>query len=91
LTQRSNVPTTLSYDEAEAIALGGGLATQEVSRHRWYTKRLVVFSHGAELFGFFYLDPATEMQEDGDVFEADPVPVFSVVAREVTTTIYEAA
>lgn len=83
--------TTLEHDDAEAIALFDHVASQEVARHRWYTRRLIVFRRDEALFGFYYLEPATEEQEGGDAFEADPVPVFPVVAREVTTTVYEAA
>ena len=78
-------------DEAEDIYYGQHVAVQEVSQHRWYTKRLVVFDHGDGLKGFYYLEPATELQEDQERFDADPVPVFPVVAKEVTTTVYEAA
>ena len=83
--------TSLNYDEAESIALFDHVESQAVTHHRWYTKRLIVFRRGADLFGFFYLEPATEEQEGQDIFESDPVPVFPVVAREVTTTVYEVA
>lgn len=79
---------TISIDEAEDIILDGHLVIQEVSRHRWYTKRLVVFERGGEMRGFYFLDPATEEQEGQDCFEADPVPVYDVVERASVT--YEA-
>lgn len=86
---------SFDLDTAEAMACGmpegdyAFVASQEVSKHRWYTKRLVVFRHADALLGFLYLDPATEEQEGQDRFEADPVPTFPVVGREVTTTTYE--
>lgn len=92
---------TLHPDDAREIANGESftvagedfeyVTSQEVSRHRWYVKRLIVFKHDGALRGLYYLDPATEMQEGGDEFEADPVPVFKVQAREIKTTVYEAA
>lgn len=84
-------PQSISVDEAEDLTYGGYVAIQEVSQHRWYTKRLVVFEADDTLLGFHFLDPATEEQEGQDLFEGDPVPVFPVVAREVTATVYEAA
>lgn len=80
---------TISIEEAEDIAWGGYLAKQEVSEHRWYTKYLVVFVRDGETLGFHYLEPATEDQEDQDLFEGDPVPVFPVVGHEVTRTTWE--
>jgi hypothetical protein len=82
---------TISVDEADDIVYSEHVALQNVSEHRWYTKRLVVFERDGELFGFYHLAPATEEQEGQDEFEGDPVPVFPVVAREVITTVYEAA
>lgn len=81
----------LSIDEemARDLAYGGALAMQEVSQHRWHTTMLVVFEHEDQLMGFYFYEPATEMQEGGDEFEAIPVPIFPVIAREVVTTIYE--
>lgn len=88
---------TISTDDAGEIATGWQqVAEQEVSKHRWYTKKLIVFrdSEGEVmpddgLYGFYYLDPASELQEDQDRFESDPVKVFSVSAREVVSTVYE--
>ena len=82
--------TTLSIDEAEDI-LYDHLACQEVSQHRWYTKELIVFRRGDQTMGFYHLRPASELQEDQDRFEADPVPVFEVVGREITHVVYEVA
>jgi hypothetical protein len=79
---------TLSTDEAEDIYYEA-VAVQTVSEHRWYTKQLVVFEHDGQLRGFYYLDPATEMQEGQDRFESDPVQTFPVTAREVVVTRYE--
>ena len=81
--------STIDVDTAEDYVYDGHVAIQEVSRHRWYTRRLVVFEDGATLKGFYYLDPASEEQEGQDRFEADPVPVFPVDAKTVTTIVYE--
>lgn len=87
----------IDLDTAEAATLGMPegdyefVAGREVSEHRWYTKELIVIRHNGELYGFYYLKPASEIQEDQDRFEGDPVPTFAVVGREVTTTTYEEA
>lgn len=81
----------ISTDEADEIMWAEPLATQDVSEHRWYTKQLVVFDRHGDTMGFHYLKPASELQEDQDCYEADPVPIFPVIAREVTSTVYEAA
>ena len=81
---------TLTTDEADDRIYGPHVAIQDVSEHRWYTKQLVVFMGDDHLlYGFYYLKPATELQEDQDRFESDPVKVFYVNARDVTTTVYE--
>lgn len=80
---------TITQDEAEGIVYGEHVAIQEVSKHRWYTKQLVVFEQDGEPLGFYYLEPASELQEDQDRFEADPVPVFPVAPKTVSTTVYE--
>lgn len=82
----------ITVDEAEDIlgAQDGRLvAWQEQSKHRWYTRFLMVFRDGGQLYGFHYDDPATEEQEGQDVFEAVPVPVFPVTSKQIVTTIYE--
>lgn len=81
---------TITVDEAEDIFYGDHVAVQAIAKHRWYTKRLVVFEREGELWGFYYLDPATEMQEGQDRFEMVPVPVVRVRSREVTSIVYEA-
>lgn len=81
---------TISVDDAEE-AVYGAVAIQDVSQHRWYTRQLVVFVHDGSLMGLHYLRPASELQEDQDRFDADPVPIFPVVAKEVVTTVYEKA
>jgi len=81
----------LDVDEAEEIVFGyeGYVSTQDVSEHRWYTKQLVVFERDGALLGFYYLNPASELQEDQDRFESVPVKVFPVRAREVVMKVYE--
>lgn len=80
---------TISTDVAIGIILESALAVQDISNHRWYTKQLVVFEQDGKLMGFYYDQPATELQEDQETFEADPVPTYPVVGVEVKTTIYE--
>lgn len=82
---------TIDAETAEEIALFDHMAAQDVSKHRWYTKRLIVFERDGALLGFYYLAPASECQEGQDLFESDPVRVFPVVAREITQTVYEPA
>jgi hypothetical protein len=88
----------IDVDTAEVLVYGSTdtlkqLAIQDVSEHRWYTKQLVVFEGTLNgetgTWGFHYLAPATELQEDQDRFEADPVPVFPVVGKTVTVTVWE--
>jgi hypothetical protein len=70
------------------------IAMVELSHHRYYRRHLVVFQQVGGLRGFIYRDfrrlgrsePRPRQQER---FEADPVPIFAVRTREVTTTIYE--
>lgn len=91
---------TLTIDEAEDIYDGHHkVAEQQVSKHRWYAKVLVVFTPDlgpsddpmGHLRGFYYLDPVSELQEDQDRFESDPVKAFPVRAKQVTKTVYEVA
>lgn len=85
---------SIDTDYAEDILWGGHVAKQWVSDHRWHTTYLVVFEHPehpGELMGFYYLEPATEMQEGSEVYEGDPVPIFPVTSREIVKTIYEEA
>lgn len=83
---------TISKDKAEDLYYGA-VATQEMSQHRWYTKLLVVYQDGetGELMGFYYLNPASELQEDQERFESDPVEVFPVNEEQVIRSIYRRA
>jgi hypothetical protein len=81
---------TLTHDEADDIVYSTSIPMQTISEHRWYNKCLVVFTREDELLGFHYLAPASELQEDQDRYESDPVQLFPVTAREVITTVYEA-
>lgn len=78
----------ISVDEAEDVLEGVPLAVQTVSEHRWYAKQLVVFEAPDGLRGFYYLNPASELQEDQDRFESDPVRVYRVAGTEVVKTTY---
>lgn len=84
------MPEHISTDDAEDIIYGKHRVMQAVSSHRWYDRLLVVFERDGHQMGFYYLKPKTELQEGQDIFEGDPVPVFSVSSREVITTVYEA-
>lgn len=66
-------------------------AKQHVEDHRWFTSYLIVFEHNGETYGFYYNEPASELQEDQERFDADPVPVFPVTGREIVQTVYEKA
>lgn len=77
---------SISVEEADDIIDGRPVAIQHVSKHRWYTRQLVVFERDGEMLGFHYLEPATEEQEGQDVYEGDPVPVFPVISKQITTT-----
>lgn len=79
----------ITVDEAEDIVWSEPIARQVVSKHRWYTKQLIVFERDDELWGLHYLDPASEEQDGQERFTAVPVPIFRVQGREVTTTVYE--
>jgi hypothetical protein len=82
---------TISTDEANEI-LWSDSKRQFVDQHRWYNTFLVVYEDDMKnLMGFYYDEPATEEQEGMDVFHGDPVPVFPVVAKELTTVVYERA
>jgi hypothetical protein len=79
---------TITVDEAEDIVYDA-VAVQKISEHRWYERQLVVFKDDdGALQGFYYLKPASELQEDQDRFESDPVQVFQVSSREVVTIVY---
>jgi hypothetical protein len=85
----------LTPERADEIRFGSSarIATQEVSQHRWYTKQLVVFlSPERETLGFYYMDPATEMQEGQDEYDLDAdgnVPTFPVEGHKETITVWE--
>jgi hypothetical protein len=88
---------SIDTETAQELAWGESLgeveyvASQQDSKHRWYTRMLIVFRMEGDLYGFYYDEPATEEQDGQDVFEGDPVPVFPVAAQEVTRTEYLAA
>jgi hypothetical protein len=98
---QSSTTPTLDIEIAGEIAGGSSfdegmisfefVASQEVSEHRWYIKRLIVCKIDGALWGFHYNDPKTEDSLDyDDRFDSNPVKVFEVEAREVTATVYEA-
>lgn len=82
--------STITLEEAEDY-LYNNVAIQTVAEHRWYTKRLVVFWDEGDggFWGFYYLDPLSELQDGQDRFESDPVAVFPVTPKETVVTVYE--
>ncbi len=80
--------STISVERADEIYYDEALAIQAVENHRWYTTLLVVFDSTEGLYGFYYLDPASELQEDQDRYEDDPVPIFPVKVETITTKVY---
>lgn len=81
---------TIATDVAQELAAGFDCDGLEyvgrtfISKHRWYSRKLIAFKDGEDAYGFYYDEPATEDQEGQDVFEADPVPVFPVRVETVT-------
>jgi hypothetical protein len=87
---------SITTEEAYEILWGHGeavgfphVAIQLVSEHRWHDRELVVFARDDKLYGFYHDRPATEEQEGMDEFDDDPVPVFPVTQKQISTTIYE--
>jgi hypothetical protein len=97
---------SIDTETAEAIT-HSCTAMQEVEKHRWYTRQLVVFTRDAlvaevnaaspegdaettvpqhDHFCFYYREPASELQEDQDRYDSDPVEVFAALAT-ITSTI----
>jgi hypothetical protein len=64
--------------------------SEPMDKHRWYTVVRVVFKHEDQLWEIFYNDPATEMQEDMDHFDIEPVMATLVEAFEKTVVDYRA-
>lgn len=79
---------TIDQETAFEIYWNDPIAVQDISKHRWYNEQLVVFEKDGKLMGFYYFDPASELQKDQERFEDDPVPIFPVVGQETITTIY---
>lgn len=67
----------ISEEEAETI-MAGPHGTYTGDDHRWHTDRYYVFERDGRLFEFLYMEPATEMQDGQDVWEADPIPCYEV-------------
>lgn len=66
------------------------LAEEPLDKHRWYMVYRYIFEHEGKLYGVFVNMPATEIQEDMDRFDEDPVEFFEVKAVEKTVVVYEA-
>lgn len=79
----------LTPEQAENVLDGARHLKRAVSQHRWYTKYLIVFGDIGGHYGFYYMEPATEMQEGQDEFELDKdgnVPLFRVHGVDRTIT-----
>lgn len=75
------------YGDSEEFEL---ITIEDIEKRRWYMAQFVVYKdEEGKLWGFNYDEPLTEYQEGGDTYEAIPVPVYPVVAKEVKQTIYE--
>lgn len=83
---------TFTADELEdwQIAEGGSAVVHDevVRKARWYTEHRAVFQHDGQLWAVTYRDPATEMQEDVDLYASDPVTAILMKPYEVTVTKY---
>ena len=79
----------ITTEEAEGILWdGSSLAKEEGNKHRWYTNRHIIFEKNGKFYEFIYMQPASELQEDQDIFEASPVPCYRVEAKQIIKTIY---
>ena len=97
---------TISVDAASELAFGSNGWTDEdgpedlffvedeiVDTGRWSIYHFIVFKNEDQFYGFDYEEPATEYQDIGieERFDANPVPVYPLVAREVVKTVYDRA
>lgn len=61
-------------------------------KHRWYQKHLLILEGGGVLWGTYYNQPLTELQEGMGRFEdyevGGQVPLFRVRAVPMTTVTY---
>lgn len=88
---------SITPDEADEIRFGDNSQKQMVSRqmiseHRWYTEYLIVFGDIGGHYGFFHMDPSTEMQEGQDEYTLNSegkVPVYQVEGREQTVIVWK--
>lgn len=60
--------------------------TEEGDRHRWYRDLFTVFKTDSTHFGVYWMDPASELQEDQDLFHSDPVEIYPVESYEQIIT-----
>jgi hypothetical protein len=88
----TGIPETITQDEAEDLLYEPTTIRQFQSSHRWYNRELIVFKNAnGDLHGFYYDDPATEMQEDQDRFTdliGDQVRLYNIIPIETVTTTY---
>lgn len=66
----------------------GILIHEEWDKRRWYIVRRVVFEFEGNLWEIFYNEPSTEIQEDQDLFDEDPVTAYQVAPVQVSVTHY---
>lgn len=83
-----------SHEELEELELdwrtsGGVVKESEVyDRMRWAAVLRIVFAYDGAFWQIDRMDPATEMQEGQDIWDADPVVATRVEPYEVTVTKY---
>lgn len=83
---------TLPAEEASEYVYYDNVAVIDIDKHRWYNLQMVVIEDDdGNLWGFDYMDPATEYQEGQDRFYEDPVPLYRVQPKTITVTTYERA
>ena len=93
---------SIPLEHAEELSYGASIAPVEyvsrqfVSEHRWYNRFLIVFTHDGDLdlyYGFYYDEPATELQEGQDdayhILDNGEVKVYPVIAEPITKTVYK--
>lgn len=90
---------SISVEDAYELACGYWLDRYDpvhdeiIDHSRWEVHHRIVFRDRKDsaLYGFDYAAPATEYQESSieERFDGDPVPVFPIVAKTVTATVYE--
>lgn len=84
--------TVDELNELEVTTHGDAvLLDEEHDKRRWYTYRRVVFKAHGQLWSVCYREPASEIQEDIEPFDDDPVIATLMEPYEITVTKYRPA